>query len=649
MSSNFTFPPPPPPPPKAACSVHPAYAQSAYSNFGGHNSRGSYISGDTSFRGRGDRPRGFRGNGYGQRTPADPVAGQNGNPGGMPYVRSSGSLGERYGGQQPTLQRQTNGASRYPLPQYPRPVIPNFNGGHRPLDNVPQQPGYSNGYAPQAWAPQQPQSVPNHAQPSIMGPPIRMSFDREHPPDFRPPEHQSGSSINTHYPMTHQLIERSQPGRQISSNVRLPNKHVSPNPFPGSKDNYHQQKRNGGHFKDNSRSRDARPRPNAAPSVPSFGGSLPSVTPLKDGDKKKPKKKKKRTHNVLGLTPRQEEHEESEEEDIDEEAMLAGLVGSNQAQLQFTYKGQTATLGTPSDIAAWIEERKKRFPTKRRVEEKKAELSRRLGIAKNGKKAAVKEKDKHRSQKVDAKQLAVEARSKMEKARRKLEKEQEKLAWAEAAAADAEATKGDVMVKHTNESKKRKRHTDDSGDLAKEEVAVKIQSSDAETFENAIAVNPTMNKKPSSASGELADDIVPASDQVSEDSMSISSTSSTLTDDEETSSSGSSSSDDERPEEAPSKTGLPVRVPPPDRINHNEICRLFAKTGRYNGGTKTRSGSNSNRKGAEDRGNSKRKGLYQRFLESEKEKEDLLVIKAIKHLAENGVLGTSVDGRPSID
>ena len=39
-------------------------------------------------------------------------------------------------------------------------------------------------------------------------------------------------------------------------------------------------------------------------------------------------------------------------------------------RLQFTYKGRISTLQSTSDIAAWIEERKKRYPTKARIAEK---------------------------------------------------------------------------------------------------------------------------------------------------------------------------------------------------------------------------------------------------------------------------------------
>lgn len=46
-------------------------------------------------------------------------------------------------------------------------------------------------------------------------------------------------------------------------------------------------------------------------------------------------------------------------------------------RLQFTYRGHTSTLQSTSDIASWIEERKKRFPTKNRIAEK-AERARQI-------------------------------------------------------------------------------------------------------------------------------------------------------------------------------------------------------------------------------------------------------------------------------
>ncbi|KAL1879125.1 hypothetical protein VTK73DRAFT_7244 [Phialemonium thermophilum] len=63
-------------------------------------------------------------------------------------------------------------------------------------------------------------------------------------------------------------------------------------------------------------------------------------------------KKKKRKTNTLGLTP----GEESEEDDENEEEKLTELIG--------------ADAPNPADIAAWIEERRRNYPTKARVEAK---------------------------------------------------------------------------------------------------------------------------------------------------------------------------------------------------------------------------------------------------------------------------------------
>ncbi|KAI9831368.1 MAG: hypothetical protein M1826_003541 [Phylliscum demangeonii] len=128
------------------------------------------------------------------------------------------------------------------------------------------------------------------------------------------------------------------------------------------------------------------PRVQAAPAVPSFFSSaLPprpdvvvggiSAPPASQPGNKK--KKKKRDFNQLGLTPRAEEHESSEEE-LDEEAAFGKDAALDAQLLKFEYKGQTSTLSTTAAIVAWIEERKKRFPTRQRVQEKEAERARRM-------------------------------------------------------------------------------------------------------------------------------------------------------------------------------------------------------------------------------------------------------------------------------
>lgn len=50
-------------------------------------------------------------------------------------------------------------------------------------------------------------------------------------------------------------------------------------------------------------------------------------------------------------------------------------------RLQVEYKGQVSVLGTTADIKAWIEERKKRFPTAARGEQKREEATKRQAEA----------------------------------------------------------------------------------------------------------------------------------------------------------------------------------------------------------------------------------------------------------------------------
>jgi hypothetical protein len=90
-------------------------------------------------------------------------------------------------------------------------------------------------------------------------------------------------------------------------------------------------------------------------------------------------KKKKRKTNTLGLTPGDES-----EDDLDEEAKLSELIGSEVPEyVFFAIAGELFVLTDPlrlSDIAAWIEERKRNFPTQNRVKAKLATS----GTSKNG-------------------------------------------------------------------------------------------------------------------------------------------------------------------------------------------------------------------------------------------------------------------------
>ncbi|KAI5300090.1 hypothetical protein KEM56_002740 [Ascosphaera pollenicola] len=214
--------------------------------------------------------------------------------------------------------------------------------------------------------------------------------------------------------------------------------------------------------------------------VPSFGLPLPSRPPIAAGASKK-NKKKKRKHNQLGLTPRSHDHEssssegdndddEDEEHDADEESKLTKNLAAA-APLQFSYKGRTAKLQSAADIQAWIEERKKKFPTKARIEEKMKEAEQKKAKVDEAKRVKQEENKERRekfkaekAQATDPADAAAKAKLKAEKLRRKLLKEEAKVAKAEADAERANKLLQQNEVKAVEKS-------DDTADKAGVQVS----------------------------------------------------------------------------------------------------------------------------------------------------------------------------------
>lgn len=103
--------------------------------------------------------------------------------------------------------------------------------------------------------------------------------------------------------------------------------------------------------------------------------------------------------------------------------------------LKFTYKGQTSVLQSSTDIASWIEERRKRFPTVARKAENDAHLQKlkEEREASKAKKLLERQMKTLEKDKQAAEQAAVEkSKLKVQKLRRKLEKEERRAAKAEA-------------------------------------------------------------------------------------------------------------------------------------------------------------------------------------------------------------------------
>ncbi|RMZ85294.1 hypothetical protein DV738_g41, partial [Chaetothyriales sp. CBS 135597] len=181
-------------------------------------------------------------------------------------------------------------------------------------------------------------------------------------------------------------------------------------------------------------------RPQAPPAVPSFSAGLDNEGP-----------------------------ESEDDGDGDEEAKLATPGGLSSAGIQFEYKGNVSTLSTPADIAAWIAERRKRYPTqaKREAAQKEAE-ARKEEIAQERKARQEAQREKRERERKERTTILAgtnQARLRAEKLRRKLEKAERALAAMDESSKAGTATKSttakrkglwDVLVEKELEEENKK-------------------------------------------------------------------------------------------------------------------------------------------------------------------------------------------------
>jgi hypothetical protein len=301
------------------------------------------------------------------------------------------------------------------------------------------------------------------------------------------------------------------------------------------------------------------PRPTAPPATPSFGFQLQLPIAVSPPDPPSDAKAKKpRTHNVLGLTPRTEEHESSEEEGMDEEAKLASSLGNAASKaaegLQIFHKGKLSVLKSKEDIAAWIEERKKRYPTRAKAEQN----------------ALLKAKTKQLQEAAAAKQRE-EAR-KQQEARKAAAKElTEKRKEQEAKRAEAKESSGQKSSAKVNvKAEKLQKRLD--------KALAKVAQLEAKKSAKAVTdVAPTFDID-SVTKEEVLDEDVIDSDPDTDD----------------TSSSGTSSDGEDEPIEVSIKPDWPVQMPPPKREppkrdnKERGICRNFLNMGRCQRGRSCR-------------------------------------------------------------
>ena len=367
-SQHFSFPPPPPPPPQASQN-YPAYPQ-LQQGFEGYAARPNKGGRGGRINGRGHNRAGLRG-GFPGSLHSTPSRGGNQTRG----SRHPGHQNAEHGG-------ENQNYSEYPLPNYPAVQLPQVPPNlHQDYGRQPSNLSPSN-FHPQHSRPRYP-SHEEHAQQYLSGP---QGF---HPHGYDPPmngmqingqgrqraEYQPHNSVNQSMPMSsaihmglgghlqnHQSHPLPQPisSGTISFPIGSPNDHNFGFHQQNALSNFrpsghHSVKNHTGHRGRGQKRgysetfggvRSQKPRPQAAPAVPSFGSALPlPVKPPAPQDLGKRSRKRKRNYNSLGLTPKTEEHESSEEEDdADEESRLAAAVAGPDLSSQRLVTGQIRTI-----------------------------------------------------------------------------------------------------------------------------------------------------------------------------------------------------------------------------------------------------------------------------------------------------------------
>ena len=293
--------------------------------------------------------------------------------------------------------------------------------------------------------------------------------------------------------------------------------------------------------------------------------------------------------------------------------------------MQFTYNGRSSTLKTASELAAWLAERKKRYPTRARAEEEKARKSKQREEARLERIAKLeqerKEKEEHSAQFARLKaeesierrrdkqwqslrqgeELSREEKAiiKADKLRRKYEKAQEKVARLTARISSPEVKMEDIpksasmaLRETTIDDLKVAEHAATGHDI--EALLTPVSQTHSPILASKAGISDLSESK---AALELA---VEARDQHSDtlsevssssDSNSLDFSDSILSDSdsdeisEESSDDEEESSDSDAPPRELSSKVLPSEPvdypkPPPPRQVKNELCKSYLRNGR---------------------------------------------------------------------
>jgi hypothetical protein len=546
--SSFRFPPPPPPPPKASASDN----QPTYPSQRGGYDRGRGNGG----RGRGSQGRGgggdFSGNSRGGRGGSQSRGGPRGG-----YQENRGGSSQRGGSGSVQGQWQQSNAPLHANTPYPE----NTSNG-----------AYAN---PLLYANPPPVDPNTFVQ--------AMSFMAT------PAGAQSMATLAGHMNVGGSpLFAQPQPQPQYT-----------PQPPRYSPAQQSGQKRKWDDHKGNTQQKGTKPpraKAAVAPAIPTFGFTLP--TPLSAPAPSKPNRKhdKKRSKVKLGLTNEAIPDESSDEEEVleDEEAALAAKIkGGGYA---FEHDGEHISLQTAGDIAEWIKDRRRNFPTYEKAMQKAQ---------------AAEAKRKHELEFV-------------RKLRGKPSQAENQPARPERLPANREPRPPKELTPQMIERNKR--------DEKKQEELAALRKKLHESM---------MKKREAPTTVDLGVGYGSATE--SEAESSVLSDSSVVSSSEESSDSEADESD-APPEATSSKIAPPpVKVPPPapaqiERKPDNEkTCMSWRQYGKCKFGHSCR--FQHPPKDSRDSKGEKRTGLYEKLVEQEMVKADQTMLDAIKYLGQNGFLG----------
>jgi hypothetical protein len=278
---------------------------------------------------------------------------------------------------------------------------------------------------------------------------------------------------------------------------------------------------------------------------------------------------------------------------VDEEAAFAA--NANIEGMSFEYKGQQISLQTPAEIAAWIKDRSKHFPTRQRIAQKAQEAAeRRASELEFLRKVQGKKNDRRERQYAQAVPAADTARR--------------------ASVEQSKAELGSLRAK------------------VEQSIAAKRKASDASERPPTRPPVPPPQTRRTIDLGLGYDTESSSDDGILDEESSV--VSSDTSSDEE-----SDSDSDGAPEETSSRTGpAPIIIPPPpppqrlpEKKKGDGICVTWKKFGNC---TRT-----SCRWAHPPKEEPKPMTLFERLVEQENEKRDRMALDAIKWLGRNGFLG----------